>query len=129
MVETAGTSKAALWIGRILIWIPSLFILSGGINSLRHAQMVIDGLKQFGYPMSILPYMGTVALLGGLLALIPVTEVLGAILLTAYLGAAALTHLRAEQAIWYMPVLFGTILWIGLYLKEPRVRAVFPLNR
>jgi hypothetical protein len=56
--------------------------------------MVIDGLKQFGYPMSILPYMGTVALLGGLLALIPITEVVGVILLTAYLGAAALTHLR-----------------------------------
>lgn len=127
MAETTG--KAALWIGRILIWAPSLFILSGGINSLRHAQMVIDGLKKFGFSESILPFMGTVALLGGLLALIPATEVLGAGLLTAYLGAAAMTHVIAHQPMqWIVPVVFGVLVWLGLYLKEPRLRAIFPIK-
>ncbi|WP_263411057.1 DoxX family protein [Terriglobus tenax] len=130
MSVTEGTSKAALWTGRILVWIPSLFILSGGINSLRHAQMVVEGLKQFGFPESLLPFMGTVALLGGLMALIPATEVVGGILLTAYLGAAAMAHILAHQPMqWLAPTAFGIAVWIGLYLKEPRLRTVFPVKR
>ena len=60
--------------------------------------------------------------------LIPRTAVLGAILLTGYLGGATATHVRIGEP-WFMPVLLGVVVWLGIYLRDPRLRALIPLRR
>jgi hypothetical protein len=63
-----------------------------------------------------------------LLYLIPQTAVLGAILLTGYLGGATATHVRVDEA-YFMPVVVGILVWLGLYLRDPRLRALVPWRR
>lgn len=124
----ASSSKAALWAGRILSAIPVLMLLASGAGKIAHPpQMVEMFTTKFGYPAQTMTPIGVVEILCALCYLFPRTAVLGAILITGYLGGAVATHVRASD-MFVAPVLLGVFAWGGLYFRDPRVRALLPLR-
>jgi hypothetical protein len=119
-----------LWTGRILSAIPSLFLLFDGAMKLVKPAFVVDATVRLGYPESVILGLGIVLLACTVVYLIPRTSVLGAILLTGYLGGAVATHVRHGDDLFSVlfPVLFGALLWGGLYLRDARLRALLPLR-
>jgi len=88
----------------------------------------VEGTAKVGYPAGCLVPLGMVLLASTILYAIPRTAVLGAILLTGYLGGATATHVRMGQPFLF-PVVFGVLVWACLYLRDERVRLLLPLNR
>ncbi|MFN0124155.1 MAG: DoxX family protein [Blastocatellia bacterium] len=114
----------------ILSGLPALFLLIDGAMKLFRPAAVIEATTQLGYHESVILPIGVVLLICTILYLIPRTNTLGAILLTGYLGGAVNTHVRAWQG-WFpvlFPVVFGVMLWGGLYLREQRLSALLPLT-
>jgi hypothetical protein len=121
--------KRVNWPGWVVSAIPVLMMLmSGTFKIVGGAQMEKDWLH-FGYPMSALTPIGVTELLCALLFAIPRTSVLGAILITGYLGGAVATHVRVLEAVFPLPAVLGALAWLGLYLRDPRLRALLPLRR
>jgi len=128
-LQTAPVSKGMLWTGWVLSVLPALFLLFGGVMDLVKPPFVLQGTAQMGYPESVLTGLGVAVILCVVLYLIPRTSILGAILLTGYLGGAVATHVRMNDLRSIpMPILFAFVLWIGIYLREPRLRALVPLR-
>jgi DoxX-like protein len=121
-------SKAMFWGGWILSGLPALFLLFGGVMNLVKPDVAAKGTVELGYPESVIGGLGVVLLASTVLYLIRQTSVVGAILLTGYLGGAVASHLRVGQS-WFtilFPAVFGALLWGGLCLRDRRVRsAVF----
>ncbi|SEB85828.1 DoxX family protein [Terriglobus roseus] len=115
-------SKPMLWIGWILTALPALFLLSGGVTAALQLPVVKEGLGKYGFTPSILPIFAAVELTCAVLTLIPRTAPIGAILISAYMGGAVITHLRAGEAQWFIPVIFSAVVWIGLWLRRPSLR-------
>jgi DoxX-like family len=126
-----SNSKAAFWTGSIISGIVALFLLWGGVMDLLRPPYVVEGMVKYGYPESSLLGIGIALLISAVLYVVPPTSVLGAILLTGYLGGAVSTHVRASDPLGriLMPVLFGVLIWGGLYLRDDRLRALLPLRR
>jgi hypothetical protein len=117
-----------LWTGRILSGVPALFLTIDAVMKFFKPAVVVEGTVQLGYPESCIVPLGIVLLISTLLYAIPRTAVLGAILLTGYLGGAVATHVRVSDG-WFnmlFPVLFGVLLWSGLWLRSARLRSVLP---
>jgi hypothetical protein len=126
---TPRTSKWMLWTGRVISAIPVLFMGVMALAVLVAApKMATDGMVQYGYPAGVTRPLLVVEILCAVLYLIPQTAALGAILLTGYLGGAVATHVRAGEP-FYLPVLFGVVVWLGLYLRDARLRALVPLRQ
>src|SRR4051794_9747915 len=122
--------KKTLWTGRILSALPALFLLSSGINLMFiQTPDVRASFARFGYQEGIIPVIGMIETVCALIYMIPKTSVLGAILLTAYLGGAVATHVRVSEPLWIIPVVLGIVLWAGLLLRDDRLRALVPLRR
>jgi hypothetical protein len=128
--STTPASKAMLWTGYILSYLPALFLLVDAIMKFVKPQPVVEATVKLGYPESVILGLGVVLLTCTILYLIPRTAVLGAILLTGYLGGAVASHLRAEDGAFAVlfPVIFGALLWGGLVLRDARLRALLPLR-
>ena len=128
----AGSSpKAMRWAGWALGGLPSLFLLVDGAMKLVQPEPVVRGTAELGYPVGALVPLGVVLLASTVLYVIPRTAVLGAILLTAYLGGAVATHVRVGGPLFthtLFPVYFGALLWAGLYLRDARLRALVPFR-
>jgi hypothetical protein len=123
-------SKKKLWTGRIISALPILFLLMDGVMKLVKPPIVVETTIQLGYPESVILPIGIVLLISTLLYLIPRTAILGAILLTGYLGGAVATHVRIGTG-WFpvlFPVIIGVLLWLGLYLRDDRLRALVPMR-
>ena len=120
----AKISKPALWIGRICTGATGLFLLLDAVMKLVKPVQVVEATVALGLSESIITPLGVILLISTLIYLIPRTAVLGAILLTGYLGGAVSIHVRNAHGPLEigMPILFGVILWAGLYLKDPDVR-------
>jgi hypothetical protein len=129
--ETVPTSKSMLWTGRILSAIPGLFLLFDGVAKLFKPAPVVQGTVQLGYPESVITGLGIVLLVCTVLYLIPRTSILGAILLTGYLGGATATHVRVGGPLFAIlfPSLVGLMIWGGLYARDERLRALIPLRK
>jgi hypothetical protein len=125
---TAPVSKKMLWTGRILSALPALFLLFDGAMKLVKPAFVVEATVQLGYPEGVIVPLGIVLVTCTVVYLIPRTAVLGAILLTGYLGGAVATHVRAGQGAFEIlfPVIFGAILWSGLLLRDQRLRTLIP---
>jgi hypothetical protein len=123
-------SKANLWIGRILSGLIALFLLLDGVMKLAKPAFVVDATTKLGYPESSIIPLGIVLVISTILYLVPKTSVLGAIILTGYLGGAVATHVRAGDGAFSVifAVTFGVLLWLGLYLRDLRLRALVPLT-
>ena len=111
--------------------VPSLFLLVDGVMKLMKPAVVVETTVQLGYPESVILGLGIVLLVCTGLYLVPRTSVLGAILLTGYLGGAVATHVRVGGPPFpvIFPVVVGALLWGGLILREPRLRALLPLEQ
>jgi len=126
---TPRTSKGMLWAGRIISAIPVLMMgVLPVVVFFAAPKMVAEGMTKYGYPAGVGRPLLVVEIACAVLYLIPQTAVLGAILLTGYLGGAVATHVRAAEPFWF-PILFGVLVWLGLYLRDARVRALLPLRR
>ena len=117
-----------LWTGRILTAIPVLFLIFDGVIKLLNIKPVSDSFARLGYVTSVALAIGLLEL--GCLAiyLIPRTSILGAILLTGFLGGAIATHLRVGDPLLshvLFPTYVAAMLWGGLFLRDRRVRAIF----
>jgi DoxX-like protein len=130
--QSVPPSKRRLWTGRIMSALPALFLLVDGVGKLVKPAPVVQGTVQLGYPESVLLGLGIVLLSCTVLYVIPRTAVLGAILLTGYLGGAVATHVRVGSPLFshiLFPVYLAVLLWGGLYLRDERLRALIPLRR
>jgi len=130
--KTASGSKAMLWTGRVLSALSILFFLMDAVMKFitPAPPQVVEAMSKLGYPVSVTFGLGIVLLISTILYAVPRTAVLGAILLTGYLGGACSTHVRVQDGAFntLFPVVFGLILWGGLYLRDSRVRALIPLR-
>jgi hypothetical protein len=124
----AAVSKGAFWTGWVLTILPALFLLLDGAMKLPKPDFVVKATVDLGYDEAVIVPLGVVVLVSTLLYLIPQTAVLGAILLTGYLGGAVASHVRAGHGPFEIlfPVLFGCLLWGGLVLRDRRLRALVP---
>lgn len=125
----APASKAMLWTGRVFSTLPVLLLLMSSVMKLMRVPDVVKGFGEHGFDSSLLVPIGIVELVCTLLYVLPRTSVLGAILLTGYLGGAVATHVRAGDGMFFSPVLIGIVLWLGLYLRDARLRALVPWKR
>ena len=119
-----------LWAGRLVSGLPALFLLVDGAMKLAKPAIVVETTVKLGYAESVIFPLGIVLLACTSVYVIPCTSVLGAILLTGYLGGAVATHVRAGNG-WFtmsFPVILGALLWSGLYLRDARLRALIPLH-
>lgn len=123
-------SNKRLWAGRIMSGLPTLFLLVDGSMKLYKPRVVVEATVQMGYPESAIVGLGVVLLLSALLYLLPRTAILGAILLTGYLGGAVASQVRVCAVSFNIifPVLIGALLWGGLWLRDRRLQALIPLR-
>jgi hypothetical protein len=129
--EGARASKKSLWAGRILSGLVVLFLIPDAIIKFIRPASVLEALEHVGWSVSLANTLGILLLSCVALYAIPRTSILGAILLTGYLGGAVATHLRAGDPL-FSHVLFPTylcaLLWLGLYLRDERLRVLIPLR-
>ncbi len=126
-IPTAPVSKGMLWTGYILSALPVLLLLSSGGMKLAKPKAVLEGFAHLGLPERLALGLAILEISCALIYAIPRTAVLGAILVTGYLGGAILTHLRIGEPV-FMQFLLGVMVWLGLYLRDPRVRTLIPLR-
>jgi hypothetical protein len=128
--RTTGRSK--IWTGRVLAGLPLSFLTWDGVMKFTTMPEVIEGSARLGFSRGILPVLGTLELLGVVLTLFRRTRVLGAVLLTAYLGGAVETHIRLGDPLFthtLFPIYFAALIWGGFCLIDERVRAASPFGR
>ena len=123
----APVSKAARWTSRIMTTLPVLMLLFSSVMKFIPSPRLNEGFKHLELPIGFAPGLGILEFSCTLIYLIPRTAVLGAILLTGYMGGAILTHLRVGDA-FYLHSIFGVFIWGGLWLRDPRLRALIPLK-
>jgi hypothetical protein len=120
-----------LWAGWVLTAVPALFLLFDGVTKLMQVQQVKAGMALLGYPAHLTTGTGALLLVCLLLYLIPRTAILGAILLTGFLGGAVASQVRIEHPLFgftLFPVYIGLMLWGGLYFRDVRLRSLIPLR-
>jgi hypothetical protein len=125
----AKTSRAAVWTGRVLSGLGTLFMLfDGGAKVLDLIPPDVKAANSLGWPDHTMLTVGIISLVCTALYLIPRTALFGAILLTGYFGGAIASHVRVESPLFshtLFPVYIAALFWVGLYLRDARVRAIF----
>ena len=122
-----GTTKVPV-AGWIVTWVVGLFLLVDGGARLAGFAPYVEGLTKFGYAASLAPAIALALLIPTILMLIPRTAILGTILVTGYLGGATATQVRVGDAWYLFPVMLGALSWLGLYLRDARLRALLPFR-
>lgn len=115
------------WTGRILTALLVPLFLMGIVMMATKNPQALEGMTKLGWPASAAPTILTLEAVCLVVYLIPATSVLGAVLLTGYLGGAVATHLRGGESP-AMPVVVGIVVWLGIYLREPRLWELLPLR-
>ena len=126
--QTATASKQMLWTGRVISALPVLMLFFGGVMAFMKPPIVLQTMAHLGYPERLVVPAGILEIVCALIYAIPRTSVFGAVLLTAYFGGATATHVRIGEP-FFAPVLFGILVWIGLYLREERLRELVPIRK
>ncbi len=119
-------SKKAFWISVVLSVPPVLMLLMSGVMKVMQTEQVVQGFVT--WPAGSALTIGLIELVCTIIYLVPRTAVLGAILLAAYLGGAVAVTMQMGMGGWWMPVLFGVLLWGSLWLRDVRIRALIPLR-
>lgn len=126
-MSSTPVSKSALWTSYLLSAVPVFMLLMSGVMKVMQTAEVVKGFAD--WPAGSAITVGVLELACTIVYLVPRTAVLGAILLAAYLGGAvAVTMKMGMGAMALMPAMFGVLLWGGLWLREPRLRALIPLR-
>lgn len=121
-------SKPAVWTGRILSILVSMMLIMDGVVKFMMPPPVAETFKPLGLPLTLATPLGTLILVCVLIYLIPRTAILGTVLLTGYLGGAIAIHLRVGDPLFshtLFPVYIGILVWLGLYLRDVRLRRLF----
>ena len=124
-----SVSKGALWTGRVLSAIPVLMMTMSAAMKFAGSKQVVEGMAHFGFPQSQIVPIGILEISCVIIYLIPQTAVIGAILVAAYLGGATATMVRLGDPGFFTPALLGVLAWLGLWLREPRLRALTPIRK
>jgi hypothetical protein len=128
----SGPGRRVIWAGRVVSAIPFVMMTLSGAFKLAGAftqdPQMAQNWAHFGYPPSALLPIGVVELCCAALYAVPRTAVLGAVLVTGYLGGAIATHVRVSEPVWIAPLLLGVLAWLGLYLRDVRLRALLPVR-
>ena len=130
-IQTAPVSKTSLWAGRLFSGLVVLFMLFDSSIKLMKLAPAVEGTAKLGYPVNVVLSIGIVLFVCTVLYAIPRTSILGAILLTGYLGGAVASNVRVENPLFgyvLFPVYVGVLLWLGLFLRDVRLRALIPLR-
>ncbi|TGQ29068.1 MULTISPECIES: DoxX family protein [unclassified Mesorhizobium] len=132
--QTAPVSPRALWTGRVLSAVIVLFMIFDGVIKLPPLDIVTQTMVPLGWPAdpNVARMLGIIGLVSTALYALPRTSVLGAILLTGYLGGAIATNMRVGSPLFshtLFGVYLGIILWGGLFLRDPRMRELIPFTR
>ena len=126
---SAHLSKKTIWAGRIMSALPVLMLLFSAGMKLIQPEGMEKSFADLGWPIQLAVPLGIVELSCAVLYAIPQTAVLGAILVTGYLGGATATHVRLEEPVFVMPIFLGVLAWGGLFLRDRRIRALIPLRK
>src|SRR5258708_3348930 len=127
--QTARISKKKLWAGRIISALPVLLLLFSGVMKLLKPPSVMQGFAGYGYPESLIVIIGLLEIACTVVYAIPRTSILGAILLTAYLGGATATNVRVGNPAFIMTTILGVLLWLGVYLRDDLRHALIHLRK
>ncbi|HTZ69565.1 MAG TPA: DoxX family protein [Acetobacteraceae bacterium] len=131
-VREAMTLQPALWAGRIISAIVVIALVADGTIQLLAPAQIASMLRETGFAMDLTRVVGPIILACAVLYAIPATAVLGAILVTGFLGGAICAHVRIGELgspPEFISLLLGAMAWGGLYARDPRIRAVLPLTR
>jgi hypothetical protein len=123
-------SKGMLWTGRVLSGLMALLFVFDGVGHLMRPAPVVEAFARLGYPLSASVGIGVLALICTAIYVTPRTSVLGAILLTGYLGGAVSTHVRAGSTLFetIFPVILGVLVWAGILVRDAQLRKLIPLR-
>lgn len=130
--EMAVVSPGKLWTGRVIAGLVSLFLLFDAAMKFVQPKPVVEAFVQTGWPIAVSSTLGAILLVSTILYLIPRTAILGAILLTGYLGGAVAANVRLENPLFshtLFPVYFGLLVWGSLWLRDPKLQELVPLRQ
>src|SRR4051794_3912481 len=128
MSTSPSISRRAIVAGRIASALPVLFLLMDGTVKFTTIPAVAESSRQLGWSPALAPVLGGLLLACLAFYLVPRTSVLGAVLLTGYLGGAVATHVRVGNPLFthiLFPTYIDALLWVGLWLRDARMRALF----
>lgn len=128
---TNEISPKGFWTARVLRWLSTAFLIFDGVMKLIKPPVVVQSTLQLGYPESAIVGIGVALLVCTALYLIPRTSILGAVLLTGYLGGAVASGVRVQAPLFNIvfPILFACLVWGGLWLRDARLQELLPLKR
>lgn len=126
-VSAVEISKGRVWTGRVLSTLVVLFLVFDGVTKLIKQSYTMTAAAQLGFPGWTMPVIGAILLVCTLIYVIPRTAVLGAVLLTGYLGGAVCCQLRVANPVFetLFPVFFGILVWAGLFCRDKRLAGFF----
>ena len=130
VAEGLDSSKAARVIGWVLTGLVAAFMVMDAGMKLALAAPSVDATRGLGFPVGVVFWLGLVQAICLALYLTPRTAVLGALLMTGYLGGAVAANVRAQTPVFNVlfPLIFATMLWAGLWLRDARLRRLVPLR-
>jgi hypothetical protein len=130
LTQAGPVSKGRLWTGRIISALVVLFLLFDSITKVLKVRAVMEASAQLGYPANTIFIIGIILLVCTAFYIIPQTAVLGAILLTGYLGGAVAANLRIGNPMFntFFPIVFAALAWTGIFLRESRLGALIPFR-
>lgn len=126
--QTPPTSKALFWSGAVISAICTLALIASGAMKFAKPGNFAEDFTKMGFAIELANTLAIIEIACALIYAFPRTAVLGAILCTGYLGGAVVTHVRAGDGMWISPVILGVLVWLGLFLRDPRVRALAPIR-
>ncbi len=126
-VAASGTPPGMLWTGRVISGVVVAMLTLSGVMKFTGSKELVEGFAHLGWPDKLAVAIGTAELVSTLLYAIPRISVLGAILLTGYMGGAIATHVRIGEP-FIAQAGIGVAIWVGLYLRDQRIRRLIPLR-
>ncbi len=126
--QSTHGSKLMFWVGWVITVLPVLMMLFSASMKFMQPADFEQNLEKIGWKTNVMLGLGVLESACTVLYVIPRTAVLGAILLTGYLGGAVATHVRVNDPSFFFPVVLGMLVWGGLYLRDPRLRTLLPLR-
>jgi hypothetical protein len=123
-----AANKKALWTGRVISGLVSLLLLASGVGKLVGGPELDQGMAHLGLPMSMVRPLAILEISVVVVYLIPATSVVGAVLMAGYMGGAICTHWRVGDP-FVVQIAIGLLAWLGVYLREDRLKALLPLRR
>jgi hypothetical protein len=129
--QAAPISKASLWSARIITGLVVLFLVFDGVTKAIKEPHVMAASQQLGFTANAVVGIGTILLICTAIYVIPRTSILGAVLLTGYLGGAVAANVRAQTVLFntLFPVIFGVLVWLGIYLRDKSLQSIIPVRR